>query len=118
MFGFFAGWPKISSYAYSDLLGKIHFWLSLIGFGARLVPQVVILAGIGGGMSDAAGQLHYWNLASSIGAYVFMTGFPVFVVNMALSLAQAARRLERARMRRRSVQGEITRRVFTRALPS
>lgn len=89
VFGFFAGWyysfPKISRYAYSDLLAKVHFWLSFIGFSTMLLPQVVILAGVAGEVSDAPEPFHYWNLVSSTGACVFAAGFVAFFVNMALS---------------------------------
>lgn len=54
VFGFFAGWyylfPKISGYAYSDFLGKVHFWLSFIGFTMMFVPQLVVIAGMAGRM--------------------------------------------------------------------
>ncbi len=89
VFGFFAGWyylfPKISGFACSDLLGKVHFWLSFIGFNTMLVPQVVILAGTAGRAGDAPDAFRLWNLMSSIGAYVFAAGTLVFFANMALS---------------------------------
>src|SRR5215467_5812997 len=46
VFGFFAGWyylfPRITSYAYSDTLGRIHFWLLFIGANTALAPEVVL----------------------------------------------------------------------------
>ena len=61
IFGCFAAWyylfPKVSGYAYSDLLGKVHFWLSFSGFIAMFVPQVIVLAVIVGRVEDASSPL-------------------------------------------------------------
>src|ERR1700756_2435383 len=46
VFCFFSGWyflfPKITGFAYSNLLGKIHFWLLLIGVIIIVAPQIVL----------------------------------------------------------------------------
>jgi heme/copper-type cytochrome/quinol oxidase subunit 1 len=43
VFGIFAGWyywfPKMTGYTYSDLLGKIHFWVSFVGANMIFFPQ-------------------------------------------------------------------------------
>jgi len=61
IFGCVAAWyylfPKVSGYAYSDLLGKVHFWLSFSGFIAMFVPQVIVLAVIVGRVEDASSPL-------------------------------------------------------------
>ena len=92
IFGFFAAWyylfPKVSGYAYSALLGKVHFWLSFIGFITMFVAQVMLLLAIVGRVEDASDPLRRWNLTSSIGGDVFAAGFLVFFANMALSLVR------------------------------
>jgi len=58
IFGCFATWYYLfSGYAYSDLLGKVHFWLSFSGFIAMFVPQVIVLAVIVGRVEDASSPL-------------------------------------------------------------
>jgi cytochrome c oxidase subunit I len=42
-FAIFAGWyywfPKMTGYTYSELLGKLHFWLTFIGVNLVFFPQ-------------------------------------------------------------------------------
>jgi cytochrome c oxidase subunit 1 len=86
--------PKVTGYAYSDLLGRIHFWLSFIGINAMYVPLTLVVTGMArgtGNAPDAVAAFYYWHLASSIGAYVFAAGFLVFFVNMALSFRRRRR---------------------------
>jgi len=90
VFGVFAGWyylfPKVTGYAYSDVLGKTHFWLSFIGVNTMYVPSVLILWDMGSRIGDAPDDtLRRWNLVASIGSYIFAAGFVVFLANMALS---------------------------------
>jgi len=88
LFGIFAGWyylfPKITRRTYSDLLGKVHFWLSFIS-AAILVPQVIVVEGIRWATVNLD-AFDIWNLVSSIGPYIFEVGILVFFANMALAL--------------------------------
>jgi cytochrome c oxidase subunit I len=90
VFGFFAGWyylfPKVTGYAYSDLLGMIHFWSYFIGVNTMLVPHVLVVVVLAGRVGDAPDAFRHWNLVSSIGAYVCAAGSLVFIGNMVLSL--------------------------------
>jgi cytochrome c oxidase subunit 1 len=89
VFGFFAGWyylfPKITGYAYSDTLGRVHFWLLFIGITTTLVPQLVLGAGLAGRVINAADWFRGSNLVSWIGSSVSAAGMLVFFVNMVLS---------------------------------
>jgi cytochrome c oxidase subunit 1 len=89
VFGFFAGWyylfPRITSYAYSDTLGRIHFWLLFIGVNTALVPQVLLASGLAGRVVNAADWFRHSNLVSWIGSYISAAGILLFFVNMALS---------------------------------
>ena len=86
VFGIFAVWyyffAKITRRTYSDFLGTVHFWLSLIG-AAILVPQNIVAEGIRWATVNLE-AFSIWNLVSSIGAYVFAAGIPIFFANMAL----------------------------------
>ena len=90
VFGFFAGWyylfPKITGYAYSDLLGRIHFWSYFIGVNAMLAPPVLVVVALARRVADAPDAFRHWNLVSSTGAYVCAAGSLVFIGNMVLSL--------------------------------
>jgi cytochrome c oxidase subunit I len=90
VFGFFATWyylfPKITSYAYSNLLGSIHFWLLFIGVNIVLVPQIFLFARMWERLADAPDGFRYWNLVSWIGSYISAASTLVFILNMVLSL--------------------------------
>jgi cytochrome c oxidase subunit I len=89
VFGFFTGWyylfPRITSYAYSDTLGRIHFWLLFIGVNTALAPQVLLASGLVGRVVNAPDGFRPFNLVSWIGSYISAAGVLVFLVNMALS---------------------------------
>jgi cytochrome c oxidase subunit 1 len=74
VFAFFAAWyylfPKLTGYASSDLLGRIHFWLLSICLINILVPQVLLVARTVEQLADVADLLRYWNLVSRIGGYI------------------------------------------------
>jgi cytochrome c oxidase subunit I len=89
VFGFFAAWyylfPKLTGYAYSYLLGRIHFWLLSIGVIITLAPQILLLARTVEQLADIADLLRYWNLMSRIGSYISTASTLVFFANMLLS---------------------------------
>jgi len=91
VFGFFAAWyylfPKLTGYAYSDLLGRIHFWFLAIGLIVILVPpQILLVTRTVEQLLDVPDLLRYWILMSRIGSYVSAASTLVFVANMVLSL--------------------------------
>ena len=95
VFGIFAGWyywfPKITGYTYSDVLGKVHFWISFIGANTIFFPQHFLgLAGMPRRVADYPDAFSDWNFISSVGAYVFGVGMLVFFVNMILALSRKA----------------------------
>lgn len=89
VFGFFAAcyylFPKLTGYAYSDLLGRIHFWLLSIGVIIMLAPQILLLARALEQPADVADLLRYLNLMSRIGSYICAVSTLVFFANMVLS---------------------------------
>jgi cytochrome c oxidase subunit 1 len=93
VFGVFAGWyylfPRVTGWAYSTLLGKLHFWLTFTGVSASIIaigfgPQVLMLA-YGPGMIDVPDAFHYVNLVSLTASYAAAAGTLVFFINMALA---------------------------------
>ena len=70
LFAIFAGvyfWlPKWTGNMYSERLGKLHFWLSVIGFNIAFFPQHFLgLAGMPRRIPDYALQFAEWNMWSS-----------------------------------------------------
>jgi cytochrome c oxidase subunit 1 len=90
VFVFFAAWyylfPKLTGYAYSGLLGKIHFWLLSIGVIVTLVPLNLLVASAVQQPTDVAEQFRYWALMARIGSYISAASTLVFIANMVLSL--------------------------------
>jgi len=87
LFSIFAGiyfWlPKFTGKMYHEGLGKLHFWLSLIGFNIAFFPQHFLgLAGMPRRIPDYALQFAEWNMWSSIGAFIFGFSQLLFLYNV------------------------------------
>ena len=73
----------MSCIEYSEILGKIHFWLTFIGVNITFFPMHFSgLAGMPRRIPDYPDAFAGWNYVSSIGAYisVFAAFFFVFVI--------------------------------------
>jgi cytochrome c oxidase subunit 1 len=87
-------WPKITGRLLSEPLGKIQFWLFFAGFNLAFFPQHY-LGAIGmprriytyGGETDWA----FWNLVSTVGAFVLGVSFLVLLWAALRSLRHGAR---------------------------
>ncbi len=96
-FGLFAGWyywfPKITSYMYSEFIGKLHFWVTFIGVNVVFFPQHFLgLAGMPRRYVDYPDAFAGWNYVSSIGSYISGFGVLIFLYGM----FRAFRRKEKA----------------------
>ena len=90
VFAIFAGWyywfPKMSGYTYSEFWGKLHFWTTFIGANILFFPQHFLgLAGMPRHYADYPEAFAYWNLISSIGAYITAASTIVFFIGVALA---------------------------------
>jgi cytochrome c oxidase subunit 1 len=92
IFGVFAGiyfwFPKMTGYKLGDGLGKLHFWLMLIGFNLTFFPMHFL--GIRGmprriALYTADRGWGTLNLISTIGSYVIAASIIVFVINLVVS---------------------------------
>jgi cytochrome c oxidase subunit I len=88
VFGIFAGlyywFPKITGRMYSELLAKWHFWLMFLGFNAAFLPQHMLgLMGMPRRVYsyERHGLFEWYNLISSIGAFVMGVAILIFLVN-------------------------------------
>jgi len=88
LFGLFSGiyfwWPKIFGYFLNEKLGKVHFWLMIIGFNLTFGPMHIL--GLQGMMrrtfTYTEGQgFNGWNLVATLGAYTLAVSILVFMWN-------------------------------------
>jgi len=87
VFAIFAGWyywfPKITGYMYSELMGKLHFWITFIGVNLAFFPQHFLgLAGMPRRIADYPEAFSGWNHISSVGAYISAVGLLTFLAGM------------------------------------
>jgi cytochrome c oxidase subunit I len=96
--GLFAGiyywWPKFFGKMLDERLGKWNFWLMVIGMNLTFGPMHIMglqgqprrmyiwtEARAGEGFFD----LGFWNLVSTIGAFILATGVLIFLINVVVS---------------------------------
>jgi cytochrome c oxidase subunit 1 len=92
IFGLFSGlyywWPKFFGRLLSEGLGKLHFALMIIGFNLTFAPMHIL------GLQGQPRRTYtypegfgfdFWNLVSTIGAFVIALSILVFIVNVIVS---------------------------------
>jgi cytochrome c oxidase subunit I len=90
IFTIFAGiyywFPKMTGRMYDERLGKLHFWMTFIGFNVTFGPMHWLgLEGMPRRVADYADKFAAWNLVSSIGAFFLGAAMLVFVYNFVSS---------------------------------
>jgi len=94
LFGVFAVWyfafPRITGWSYSDFLGKLHFWLTVIGVGAVIIALNAMSSQVLRVANDPD-VFWRWNLVSLIGSYLVAAGVLVFVANMGAAIVRRRR---------------------------
>ena len=87
--GFYYWFSKMSGYEYSEFLGKLHFWLTLVGVNLIFFPQHFLgLAGMPRRYADYPDAFAGWNYISSIGSYITVVGLAVFLINLLYAFAK------------------------------
>jgi cytochrome c oxidase subunit 1 len=88
LFGIFSGlyfwFPKVWGKMYNETMGKIHFWLMLIGFNVTFGPMHWL--GLQGQVRRTwvyaeETNLGFWNLIVTIGAFILAVAIIVFMAN-------------------------------------
>jgi cytochrome c oxidase subunit 1 len=87
--GLFGGayywWPKFTGKVLDERLGKLHFWLMLIGFNLTFGPFHIL------GLQGMPRRIYtypegrgwdFWNFASTIGAFIIAVSILVFMYNV------------------------------------
>jgi len=99
LFGFIGGlyfwWPKVFGYFLNDKVGKINFWILLVGFNLTFGPMHVL--GLQGmprrtySYNDGYG-FNVWNAVATVGVLVIFVSFCVFAWNIVHSYRVAKRK--------------------------
>ncbi len=75
--------PKWTGKMYDETMGKVHFWVSFIGFNLTFFPQHFVgLAGMPRRIPDYALQFADFNMMSSIGAFIYGSSQILFLYNV------------------------------------
>jgi cytochrome c oxidase subunit 1 len=90
LFTIFAGvyywFPKMTGRMYDERLGKLHFWLTFIGFNLTFGPMHLIgIEGMPRRVADYASRFATWNLIISFASFVIGISTLVFVYNIITS---------------------------------
>jgi cytochrome c oxidase subunit 1 len=90
VFTIFAGiyywFPKMTGRMYNEKLGKLHFWLTFIGFNATFFPMHIIgVEGMPRRVADYAPRFANWNLFISIASFGLGISTVVFLYNAIVS---------------------------------
>ncbi len=75
--------PKWTGHMYNERMGKIHFWLSVVGVNVLFFPQHFLgLAGMPRRIPDYALQFTEFNMISTVGAFLFGFSQLLFLYNV------------------------------------
>jgi cytochrome c oxidase subunit I len=90
LFTIFAGiyywFPKMTGRMYDERLGKLHFWLTFIGFNATFFPMHLIgVQGMPRRVSDYDPMFAGWNMFISIASFFLGASVIVFLYNVIVS---------------------------------
>jgi cytochrome c oxidase subunit 1 len=86
--GIYYWWPKVFGRMLGERLGKVNFWIMLIGFNMTFGPMHVLgLQGMPRRIQSYPESLglSFWNLVSTIGAFLIAVSVLVFLVNAVAS---------------------------------
>ena len=88
IFGLFGGiyywWPKVFGRMLSERVGRVNFWLMLIGFNMTFGPMHILgLQGMPRRIQTypASLGLAFWNMVATVGAFIIAISVLVFLVN-------------------------------------
>jgi cytochrome c oxidase subunit 1 len=72
--------PKWTGHKIDEKLGKVHFWITVVGFNLTFIPQFFVgLAGMPRRIPDYPVIFAEWNMLSSIGAFILGAGHLLFI---------------------------------------
>ena len=118
LFTIFAGiyywFPKMTGRMYDERLGKLHFWMTFIGFNITFFPMHWLgTQGMPRRVSDYAPRFADWNMMISIASFFLGASTIVFLYNMITSWVRGPKRRVEPVARRRRSSGRSRRRRRT-----
>ena len=90
--GLYFWWPKAFGYKLNERLGKVGFWVLLIGFNLTFGPMHILgLQGMSRRIHSYAADsgFNLWNAVATAGAFVIAVGVAMLFWNIALSRRRA-----------------------------
>ncbi|MDC0223719.1 cytochrome c oxidase subunit I, partial [bacterium] len=90
--GFYFWWPKVFGHMLDEKLGKLNFWLMLIGFNLTFGPMHIL------GLQGMSRRIHtyspgfgfeLWNMVETIGSFIIGLGVLFFLINIYVSAKKA-----------------------------
>jgi cytochrome c oxidase subunit 1 len=97
IFGLFGGiyywWPKVFGRFLNERIGRINFWIMLIGFNLTFGPMHIL------GLQGMPRRIHsypeslglgFWNLVATAGAFLIALSVLIFLVNAVSSFRKPA----------------------------
>jgi cytochrome c oxidase subunit 1 len=85
--GFYYWIPKMSGRLMNETLGKLHFWLLIVGFNLTFFPQFQLgLDGMQRRIADYPDAFSTGNLVSTVGAFLIAASVAVFLLNFIRSM--------------------------------
>ena len=88
--GIYYWFPKVTGKILGDGLGKLHFWLMLIGFNVTFQPMMILgFNGMPRRIYTYPTELGWdlWNLVATFGAFAIALSVLIFVINVIKSVA-------------------------------
>jgi cytochrome c oxidase subunit 1 len=86
--GLYYWWPKVFGRMLNDTVGKVNFWLMLVGFNLTFGPMHILgLQGMPRRIQSYPAELGltFWNLVSTIGAFTIALSVLVFLWNVVIT---------------------------------
>jgi cytochrome c oxidase subunit 1 len=92
MGAFYFYWPKVFGYLLNETMGKVNFWMMLLGFNLTFAPMHILgLQGMSRRIYtyDEGYGFELWNKVATIGAFILATSVLLFVFNIFYSKVKA-----------------------------
>ena len=92
--GVYFWWPKVTGRLLNEGIGKIHFWLTFIGFNLTFAPMHIL------GMNGMPRRIYtypsgmgwdFWNLLQTAGAFLIAVSALVFIYNVVKTAKEGER---------------------------
>ncbi|MFN0029401.1 MAG: cytochrome c oxidase subunit I [Acidimicrobiales bacterium] len=89
--GMYFWWPKAFGYLLNEKIGKIHFWITLVGFNLTFGPMHILgLQGMSRRIQtyQPSDGFTFWNRVATLGVFVIAIGVLLFLHNITASYRQ------------------------------